>query len=528
MVNTMSKLQAVATKQEEKIIKLQDKYAKVNDEKRIYKLQLEYLQKNFDKIIEEKVTKAVEKAKEEIIKHYEKIIKEKDQRIFELESRLNINSSNSSLPSSKNPIYQSKICNSREKTNKSIGGQLGHKKHTLETFEEDEITEVKEYKIEKCPKCNNNNLKVINIKIRDELDLEIKVVKRRHKFYEYECLECGNIIKSSIPLNLHNENQYGKNVKTLATTLTNYGFVSYNRTRKIICGLTNSEIDPSEGYLTKLQKKASQALEKFNFDLKEKILKSKINYWDDTVISINEKDKACLRVYTNEKHVLYKAHMAKNIEGMNQDGILQNLPEDCVVMHDHLLHNYCDDYKYKNIECNAHITRKLEGITQNANHKWSNEMKSLLEAILSKRKENISKNIMKFTQEEIDIFNNEYDRILKDGFKEYIEFKHKYEFDKERNLLEFMRDYKNEITSWIKDFSLPYSNNICETLLRITKGKMKISFNFKNLSYAEYFANILSYTETCGKFGINKCEALKRLFEGNPYTVQELDEKTIN
>lgn len=30
------------------------------------------------------------------------------------------------------------------------------------------------------------------------------------------------------------------------------------------------------------------------------------------------------------------------------------------------------------------------------------------------------------------------------------------------------------------------------------------------------------------KFGINKCEALKRLFEGNPYTVQELDEKTIN
>ena len=220
--------------------------------------------------------------------------------------------------------------------------------------------------------------------------------------------------------------------------------------------------------------------------------------------------------------------MAKNIEGMDQDGILQNLPEDCVVMHDHLLHNYCDDYKYKNIECNAHITRKLEGITQNANHKWSNEMKSLLEETLSKRKENISKNIMKFTQEEIDIFNNEYDRILKDGFKEYIEFKHKYEFDKERNLLEFMRDYKNEITSWVKDFSLPYSNNICETLLRITKGKMKISFNFKNLSYAEYFANILSYTETCGKFGINKCEALKRLFEGNPYTVQELDEKTIN
>lgn len=38
-----------------------------------------------------------------------------------------------------------------------------------------------------------------------------------------------------------------------------------------------------------------------------------MNYWDDTVISIGE----CLRVYTNEKHILYKAHMAKDIEGMN-------------------------------------------------------------------------------------------------------------------------------------------------------------------------------------------------------------------
>lgn len=61
---------------------------------------------------------------------------------------------------------------------------------------------------------------------------------------------------------------------------------------------------------------------------------------------------------------------------MDEDGILQNLPNDCTVMHDHLLHNYCDEYKYQNIECNAHITRKLEGITQNTNHSWSDEMKN--------------------------------------------------------------------------------------------------------------------------------------------------------
>ena len=293
--------------------------------------------------------------------------------------------------------------------------------------------------------------------------------------------------------------------------------------------MTKGEIDPSEGYLNKLQKKASNKLSNFIFDVKEKILNAKLVQWDDTVVSIGDKDKACLRVYTDTKHVLYKAHMSKDTAGMDDDGILQNLPSDCTVMHDHLIHNYCDDYKYKNIECNAHITRKLEGITQNANHTWSNDMKNLLESTLAKRKSNEESNISSFTEKEIEEFDKRYDEIIASGFKEYIEFKHKYEFEKEENLLEFMRDYKGPITEWIRDYSLPYSNNLCESLLRMLKSKMKISYRFKDLSYAEYFANIMTYTETCWKFGINKYDAIRRLFEGNPYSVEELDKtKTIN
>ena len=52
---------------------------------------------------------------------------------------------------------------------------------------------------------------------------------------------------------------------------------------------------------------------------------------------------------------------------------------------------------------------------------------------------------------------------------------------------------------------------------------MKISYQFKDLKHAEYFANIMTYAQTCEKFGINKVEAFKRLFENNPYTISELD-----
>ena len=51
-------------------------------------------------------------------------------------------------------------------------------------------------------------------------------------------------------------------------------------------------------------------------------------HWDDTVVGIGEKDKACFRAYSDRTFV--KAHMAKNVDGMNEDGILQNLTKDTV------------------------------------------------------------------------------------------------------------------------------------------------------------------------------------------------------
>lgn len=531
MVTSLGKLQSTVIKQEKEIAELKDSNFDLEESNKLLKLQYEQLKKTFNSQIEKKVTKSVKKAVDELKKEYDKIMSEKDQRIFELECRLNINSSNSSLPSSKNPIYTPKICNSRKKTNLKQGGQNGHLKHQLKKFNDNEITEYVDHKEEKCKNCGSKNIKEIDVKERDEYEVKVTVKRKRHKFYVYQCLDCGKIFNSKIPLELHAENQYGAGVKTLAMTLLNYGLVSYNRTRKIICGLTNGEIDPTEGYLIKLQKKASDKLKNFIFDIKEKIVKSSLVYWDDTCIKIGEKDRACLRVYTNELYVLYFAHMSKDVNGMNEDGILQNLSSDCKVMHDHLLHNYSKDYKYKNLECNSHVNRKLKGITENTNHKWSDELEELLESTLEKRKELLRENeklsddlkINSFDNDFINSFNKKYDQIIEKGFKEYIEFKHKYEFEREENLLEFLRDYKLSITAWIYDFSLPYSNNLSESLLRMLKTKMKVSYQFKNLKYAEFFANIISYTETCGKFGINKCTALKRLFEGVPYSVEELE-----
>ena len=55
---------------------------------------------------------------------------------------------------------------------------------------------------------------------------------------------------------------------------------------------------------------------------------------------------------------------------------------------------------------------------------------------------------------------------------------------------------------------------------------MKIAGQFQNVSYAQYYANIKTYIETCYRNNINPTDALIRLMEDNPYTVDEIfDEK---
>lgn len=61
--------------------------------------------------------------------------------------------------------------------------------------------------------------------------------------------------------------------------------VPFNKVVSHISGITNGEINISEEYAMKLQKKSSQALTDFNKTLKEKIISLTRMHWDDTTIT---------------------------------------------------------------------------------------------------------------------------------------------------------------------------------------------------------------------------------------------------
>lgn len=48
--------------------------------------------------------------------------------------------------------------------------------------------------------------------------------------------------------------------------------------------------------------------------------------------------------------------------------VVELLPPETVVMHDHNIVNYCSDYSFTNIECNAHLLRDLHKVYDHMRH----------------------------------------------------------------------------------------------------------------------------------------------------------------
>lgn len=516
--NSLSKLQNRVNQLEKENLRLRETNQKFSQDNYQLKKKIRQLEDNIDSIIETKVKEITNNLYKQIIIENEQLKEENNK----LKRILNNTSDNSGIPTSKTPIGSEKrIPNCREKSDKNKGGQQGHKKHKLEKFRKEEITDtyIHELNNDKCD-CGGKFIK-IGKREKDEFEIDIRLMKIRHEFGEYECNCCHKKINVPIPNNLKEENQYGNNVQAIAVSLLNEGFVSYHRTKELISGFTGGEMQMSEGYLVKLQKRCYEKLSDFDNELNKQLLKEKVLNWDDTVITINGK-QSCLRFYGTEKLAYYKAHLKKNKEGIDNDNILSYLPKECVVVHDHNKVNYNDDYNFTNAECCVHLIRDLKKLNEVLPRTWINQLITLLVTTNEKRKEYIDKSIEYFDQEVTDKVIIDYDKIIDEAKKINKKDFNKYYGNEEKTLIKRLIEYKENYLLWILRFDVPFSNNLSERSLRSSKTKMKVSGQFSNLQNAEYYARIKSYIETCKRNNINSYSALLRLFEDNPYTLKEL------
>jgi transposase len=85
---------------------------------------------------------------------------------------------------------------------------------------------------------------------------------------------------------------------------------------------------------------------------------------------------------------------------------------------------------------------------------------------------------------------------------------------KSRNLLERLRDYENDVLRFMDNEIVPFTNNLGENDIRMTKVQQKISGCFRSKEGAQFFCRIRSYISSCRKQDISSTSALALLFQG--------------
>ncbi len=452
----------------------------------------------------------------------EATLRELEKEYARLKATHELNGSNSGIPTSKTSIHQKKrIPNSRKMSGKKRGGQAGHEKKKLERFEDYEVSENVEHKYESCPFCGGELEGTGTEVTKDETDYDFYVIKRRHHFPECRCKRCGKRVRKSVPHALKEENQYGPHVQAMLLGLTNIGFISANRAKKMMSGFSGGQIVPSEGYIMKLQKRSAKRLETFCEDARRQCLMLPVLHWDDTVIDVDAK-RCCLRYYGDEKLAYYTAHEHKDRAGVDADEILPRLSSETVVMHDHNILNYNKAYCFGNAECNAHLLRDLQKTLDHTGHAWAKEMKEHVSAHIHRRNQLLEAGEAGFSDEEVNGFFQEFSRIMVQAVEEISTDIEKPHSSEECALFARLVEYKEAYFAWVTDFEIPVTNNVSERGLRMVKTKMKVSGMFNSISSARDFATIRTYIETCSRNGVNGMQALTALCCGTPVILESL------
>ena len=499
-------------------------YTQLKSRVQEYRETIKGLRQSLDKARESKKTQKAD---------YEKRLAEKDATIKALTNRLEHelalkahDGTNTGVPTSQTPIGKRKaIPNSRASTGKKKGGQPGHKRHVLEAPSDDEIDVVAAHELgteDCCPKCGGQDHRFTGEReAKYEVDVRIDVVKTRHEYYIYECRDCGEYVRTGIEPTMKAQCRYGPMVQAAALSLMDTANAPINKVRAFLSGLTGGQVEPSEGYIAKLQPRAATALGTFMGDLRRLLITRGLVYWDDTVIMINTA-RGCLRFYGDETIAYYTAHLHKDMESLDDDNVLILLTPDTSVMHDHNRVNYNEKYSFKNLECNQHLQRDLQKSADDTGHPELLELKELISKTIHDRKCLIAEEAEGFDDAYAACFEGRLDDILDRAGKANAEDFSPYFGKFEENLIKRIRKYHDNYFAWVYDFSLPTTDNLSERALRCIKSRMKISGQFASEKTAGHFAKVKSYIETCRRNGINEIHALVRLCGGDPYTVKEI------
>ena len=435
-----------------------------------------------------------------------------------LNDQISKNSGNSSLPPSSDGLKKKKRTRSlRKKGQNPNGGQKGHEGHRLEPVDNPDHVEM--YKVECCENCKASlhDIDAADYNKRQVFDIPpVRIEVTEHRAEIKKCPGCGCTSQAAFPENVTQPTQYGPNIKSHAVYFNTQHYIPFERTADIFEDVFNHRI--SQGTLNQSINDFAGAVQPVNEITKNLLINSDVVGFDESGLKVKGKIK-WLHVNSTPTLTYYEVHEKRGADAMNDIGILPNFSG--IAVHDHWK-PYLTFQTSEHSLCNAHHLRELIFVADQYEQQWANDMIDLLVEINDTIKE-LPPAVNYLDPILIKDFDKRYDQILNDGFEinpppEKIPGKKgRVKQTPPKNLLDRLRDFKDETLRFMYDLRIPFDNNQSERDVRMIKVKLKVSGTFRTDEGADAFCAIRGYISTAKKNGINILEAIKGAFNGTPF-----------
>lgn len=436
-----------------------------------------------------------------------------DQRLRQLEARLGQNSQNSSKPpSSDQPGGKNlKPMNSlRKKTGKKPGGQKGHKGNTLAQVEVTDPEHIQDHRPAQCPHCHTDlgQVESQGYTRRQVFDIPEPVLEVvEHRAHALVCPCCAANVKADFPESVDQPVQYGPYLVGLGVYLHAEHLVPFSRAAQILREITGSAF--SQGTLFRQLLKAFGRLAGFEEQLKEAVADAPILHVDETSVR-QDGSRYWIHTRSTSKLTWLFAHSQRGGEQVMAD--LKTFGAT-------LVSDFWSSYLKIDCEhqfCVAHLCRELQGAFERTKQSWALEIKEHLldcNAACQRARERQSGKLW-----DARVRAAVFDALVQEGLRQTPlpppATSKSGSKSKVRNLLERLWGYRDQVVGFLFDLSLPFTNNEAERSVRMSKVKAKVSGGFRTPHGVEVFCRLRSYTQTCGKQGLNILRCIRSIFTG--------------
>jgi transposase len=439
-------------------------------------------------------------------------------RVAELEARLNKDSHNSNKPpSSDSPFKKPPPRSQRKPSGRKPGGQKGHPGATRELVEDpEECVIVALSGTCACGRCCAEIAAEVLPERRQVIELEI-----RRKVVEYRIVAgtcaCGHAHRSDFPEGVAAPVQYGPSNSALAVYLTQYQLLPYQRTAELLAQVGGIPLSP--GSVHRMGQVAGERLKPAEQAIRASLTAVDVAHADETGMRVGTK-LHWLHVLSTAELTAYFPHPKRGAEALDAFGLLAHFTG--VLVHDHW--SAYARYSCSHAFCNAHHLRLSLALAETipSQQRWAEDMIALLCEANTLTVEARLQGLAALPAAEVERLHARYDDILDIAAQRNPHrapppgTKRRAKQSPAYNLVNRLREKRNEVLRFTTDLRVPFDNNQAERDLRMPKLKQKIAGLFRTDAGIEQFATIRSYLSTLRKQGADIFEALGLTFQGSP------------